>query len=78
VLRDFKKTRPRLCDAKVYHEVLWVHRPKFPGSRLIKNPNYHIGDFNLFYLDVRENAALRLQSYLNRNTAQKNENAAPK
>lgn len=78
VLRDFKKTRPRLCDAKVYHEVLWVHRPQFPGSRLIKNPNYHIGDFNLFYLDVRENAALRLQSYLNRNTAQKNENAAPK
>ena len=78
VLRDFKKTRQQLCDAKVHDGILWVHRPKFPGSRLIKNPNYHIGDYNLFYLDVRENAALRLQSFLNKNTAQKTTNSTPK
>lgn len=78
VLRDFKKTRTGLCDAKVHNGILWVHRPKFPGSRLIKNPNYHIGDFNLFYLDVRENASLRLQTFLNKNTAQKDTNSPPK
>lgn len=78
VLRDFKKTRPQLCDAKVHNGILWIHRPNFPGSRLIKNPNYHIGDYNLFYLDVRENAGLRLQSFLNENTAQKSTITAPK
>jgi len=78
VLRDFKKTRPQLCDAKVHNGILWVHRLKFPGSRLIKNPNYHIGDYNLFYLDVRENAGLRLQSFVNKNTAQKMTNSLPK
>ncbi|NBP04815.1 MAG: DUF3089 domain-containing protein [Bacteroidetes bacterium] len=78
VLRDFKKTRPHLCDAKVHNGILWVHRPHFPGSRLIKNPNYHIGDYNLFYLDVRENAGLRLESFLNKNTVQKTTNSAPK
>lgn len=78
VLQDFKKVRPRICDAKVEKNLLWVHRPAFPGSRLINNPNYHIGDYNLFYMDVRANASLRLQSFLNRNTAQKTTGGSPK
>jgi hypothetical protein len=78
VLQDFKKIRPRICDAKVDRYVLWIHRPSFPGSRLIKNPNYHIGDYNLFYMDVRSNATLRLQSFLNKNTAKKNTGSSPK
>jgi hypothetical protein len=68
VLQDFKKVRPQICDAKVKNTILWVHRPRFPGSRLIKNPNYHIGDYNLFYMDVRINASLRLKSYLSKKT----------
>lgn len=63
VLRDFEKVRRSICDAQVHEGVLWIHRPEFPGSRLINNPNYHAGDYNLFYMDVRENVKLRLQNF---------------
>ena len=78
VLQDFKKVRPQICDAKVEKTVLWVHHPQFPGSRLIKNPNYHIGDYNLFYMDVRSNASLRLRSFLSKNTSEKTERGTAK
>jgi hypothetical protein len=77
VLRDFRKVRRGICDAKVHKGILWIHRPNFPGSRLIKNPNYHIGDYNLFYMDVRTNASLRLQKFLEKQMVQKNAGASP-
>lgn len=60
VLRNFNKAIPKVCDAQVHDGLLWVNKPKFPGSFLYKNPNYHIGDFNLFYSNVRENAVARI------------------
>lgn len=63
VLTDFRKIRPEICDARIHEGVLWVHRPRFPGSRLIRNPNYHVGDYNLFYIDVRENVKGRITHY---------------
>ena len=60
VLRSFNKVIPKVCDAQVYDGLLWVNKPKFPGSFLYNNPNYHIGDFNLFYANVRENALARV------------------
>jgi hypothetical protein len=63
VLTDFKKIRKGMCDAQVHQNILWIHRPKFPGSRLIKNPNYHIGDYNLFYMDIRENVRKQVDAY---------------
>lgn len=60
VLRSFNKVIPKVCDAQVHDGVLWVNKPKFPGSFLYTNPNYHIGDFNLFYSNVRENAVARV------------------
>tara|TARA_B100000795_G_scaffold269485_1_gene259002 strand:+ start:795 stop:1796 length:1002 start_codon:yes stop_codon:yes gene_type:complete len=45
--------------------LVWSSNPKFP-MRLFMSPikNYHAGDINLFWQDIRENAALRLKSYL--------------
>lgn len=60
VLRNFNKVLPRVCDAQVHEGLLWINKPKFPGSFLFTNPNYHIGDFNLFYSNVRENAQARI------------------
>lgn len=60
VLTDFRKIRRGICDAQKHNNVLWIHRPRFPGSFLITDPNYHAGDFNLFYMDVRENIRLRM------------------
>jgi len=33
----------------------------------IRPKNYHIGDLNLFYLNIRENAALRVAAYRKKN-----------
>ncbi len=55
---------PNRVDAQVYKNVLWVHKPKFPGSFLYRSNNFHIADFNFFYFDVRENAKFRKDLYL--------------
>ncbi len=67
LLRDFHKIyKPGLVDAEVQDRVLWVNRPRFPWSFLILRPNYHIADYNLFWMNIRENARMRVQAYLNR------------
>ena len=43
---------------------IWIDRPKgkfFLMSLIMRN--YHIGDINLFWQDIRENARLRVQSF---------------
>ncbi|WP_290798076.1 DUF3089 domain-containing protein [Flavihumibacter sp. UBA7668] len=63
VLRNFNKVYYKVSDAQVHKDLLWVSRPKFPGSRLYKSKNYHIGDINLFYLNIRENLAARVRAF---------------
>jgi hypothetical protein len=41
-----------------------VQKPRFPGSFLYRIRNYHIGDINLFYLNIRHNVETRLKGYL--------------
>ncbi|MEM6724099.1 MAG: DUF3089 domain-containing protein [Bacteroidota bacterium] len=63
VLKKFNKIRTNVIDAQVHKGLLWVNRPKMFGARLIKMNNYHVGDINLYYVNVRENAALRARSF---------------
>jgi Protein of unknown function (DUF3089) len=65
VLFGFKPTRPQICDAEVYKGILLLKKPKFKGSLLLTRKNYHAGDINLYYYNVRENAVLRTNTYLN-------------
>jgi len=65
VLAKFEKGFvANLVGAEIHNGLLWVVKPKFPGSFLLISGNYHIADFNLFYLSVRENSILRKQTYL--------------
>lgn len=64
VLYKFDKIYPQLCDAEVYKGVLLCTKPKFRGSILIRTKNYHPGDINLYYNNIRENAILRSTSFL--------------
>jgi hypothetical protein len=59
ILKRFHDVQPQICDAEVYEGVLAVRKPKFPGSAFFFIKNYHPGDFNFFYFDVRQNAKLR-------------------
>jgi hypothetical protein len=60
VLLGFKKTGERLNDAQIHNGILWISRPVFKGSRLVRSKNFHAGDYNLFYINVREDIKRRI------------------
>ena len=64
VLKNFNKVRRGVADAQIHDGLLWLDRPKFPWSFLLTTKNYHVGDYNLFYVNIRNNAILRTKSYL--------------
>ncbi len=63
VLRNFNKMYKHTTDAAVSNGVLFVRKPKFPWSFLYFTRNYHIGDINLFYLNIRENVKQRITAF---------------
>jgi Protein of unknown function (DUF3089) len=64
VVRPFCRVYPQLSDAEVYKGIVLCSKPKFAGSALFTRKNYHIGDLNLYYMDVRENARRRVDAFL--------------
>ncbi|MEM7102038.1 MAG: DUF3089 domain-containing protein [Bacteroidota bacterium] len=69
VLKKFNKVRKSVVDAQVHKGILWVNHPKVFGAKLANIKNFHVGDFNLFYVNVRENAVLRVSSFLENDQA---------
>ena len=55
---------PNLVDAQNHEGMVWVNRPNITGSELVKNRSWHIADINFFYVNIRENLALRIEKYL--------------
>lgn len=48
--------------------LIWSSNPKFPLRFFMSFlKNYHVGDINLFWQDIRENALLRVASYFKNN-----------
>jgi hypothetical protein len=51
-------------DTHTADGVIWISTPHFPYRYLtLTMPNYHPGDINLFWEDIRENSLLRVQAY---------------
>ena len=64
VTTNFKKVYYNVSDAQVSDKgVLWISKPSFPGSVFMRTKNYHIGDINLFYLNIRENLRQRVAAF---------------
>lgn len=63
-LRDFQKIIPNLCDAQVQDGVLRINKPNIKGKLFLQINNYHIGDYNLFYMNIRKNAELRVKTFI--------------
>jgi len=63
VLFKFNKVYKRTTDAQIYEGIIWTGRPKFPWSFLYSTKNYHVGDINLYYMNIRENIGQRINSY---------------
>jgi len=63
LLTQFNKVRLHAADAQIHAGVLWLNRPHFPGSFLLQTKNYHIGDINLFYINIKENVHARISAF---------------
>jgi hypothetical protein len=63
---DFKRIDPQVCDAQCKGEILWVNKPRVRGYYALAG-NYHIEDYGLFYMNIRENVKLRVGNYLRMN-----------
>ena len=63
VLTRFNKLYKQTNDAQIHNGLLWIKQPKFPWSFLYFTRNYHPGDINLFYLNIRENVRQRINMY---------------
>jgi len=62
----FKRIDNGIADAKVSSTgLLWVHKKNSNGFRCGKN--YHILDYNLFWMNIRENVKQRIDKYLEMN-----------
>jgi hypothetical protein len=67
VLYKFEKIFKHTHSTRIVGNMLWVSKPKFPGSIFYKTSNYHAGDINLFYIDMRNNVNTRIASYYKQN-----------
>jgi hypothetical protein len=54
-----------LSDAQVNNGLLWINKPYIKGRVFLKTKIWHRADYNLFWLNVRENVGLRITSFLN-------------
>ncbi len=63
ILKNFNTLIPDLADAQIHEGILWTNKPKVPLSFLYRSKNYHIGDINLFYQNIRINLRTRVRSF---------------
>lgn len=54
------------ADAQNHKGILWINKPYIRGRAFINIKVWHIADINLFWMNIRENVALRLETYLNK------------
>lgn len=58
---------PQLADAQNHDGMLWINKPYIKGRALIRTKRWHYADINLFYMNIRENVAQRLNTFLELN-----------
>ena len=64
ILQKFNKLVPGVVSAQIHKNILWTSKPNVPGKFLLTQKNYHVGDINLFYMNIRENVAARISAFL--------------
>lgn len=72
ILKNFKKIRTGLSDAQNHDAMLWINKPKFFGNFLLNWERYHVLDYNLFYMNIRENVEDRIEAYFSKKKLTRN------
>jgi hypothetical protein len=64
VLLKFNKIVPHVVNANIHNNILWASKPNIAGKIFFTKKNYHVGDINLFYMNIRHNVRTRINAYL--------------
>jgi hypothetical protein len=64
VLFKFNKIIPHVVNTNIHNNILWASKPNIAGKIFFTKKNYHIGDINLFYMNIRHNVKTRINAYL--------------
>ncbi len=54
---------PHLVDAQNHKGLLWINKPYVTGRAFVRTKRWHIADMNFFYMNIRENVALRVEKF---------------
>lgn len=54
---------PQLADAQNHNGMLWINKPYVKGRAFLRTKRWHYADINLFYMNLRENVALRAYKF---------------
>lgn len=54
---------PHAVDAQNHQSLLWINKPYVKGRMFLRTKTWHRADMNLFYMNIRENVALRIETY---------------
>lgn len=65
VALHFKFVENAPVDAQVNKGILWINKPYIKGRAFLTTKIWHKADINLFWMNVRENVALRIDTFLN-------------
>ncbi len=63
VLLKFNRIVPHVVNANIHHNILWASKPNITGKIFFTKKNYHIGDINLFYMNIRKNVETRINAF---------------
>jgi hypothetical protein len=66
LLYKFNVAKPHNVSTQIHGNVLWSSKPRFFGNLFFTQKNYHIGDINLFWKDIRDNADQRVRLFWKR------------
>jgi hypothetical protein len=67
VLYQFNRAIKKTHSTQIVGDMVWISRPRFPGGFLYREKNYHAGDINLFYLDIRADVKRRIEHFYSMN-----------
>jgi hypothetical protein len=56
--------KPHLVDAQNHGGILWINKPYLTGRRHMHSRSWHRADMNFFYMNIRENVALRIGKFM--------------
>jgi hypothetical protein len=61
LFKSHKIHYPNSIEAYTKNGVIWIKPIKIPFARFYKMKNYHIADYNLYWINIRNNLRYRLK-----------------